>query len=304
MAFIDAQRAEGHAVESTCQVLREQGCRVACTNLPGVEARPTVALASMPRDGRDHRHGRHPGRAVRAPEDDSYLRRRATRSPTTPPTGSLENPGQERDPTRQRPRTTIPAKDGTRVGDLLNRTSPRRHSNRVWVADSPTYRSGRPVFVPFVVDVLAQRIVAWHGATDSARSWCWSRSGWRRGTATGTGHPVVAGELVHHHDAGSQYTSLRFAEHLARSVRALIGTVGDAYDIGSMESIIGLFKTECIGTDVLHARPFRTLADIEYATAGWVDWWNNRRSHGTLRCAFPGSRAGPLRCPHHDGVAV
>jgi hypothetical protein len=29
MAFIDAMRAEGHAVESTCRVLREQGCPVA-----------------------------------------------------------------------------------------------------------------------------------------------------------------------------------------------------------------------------------------------------------------------------------
>ena len=29
MAFIDDMRAEGHAVESTCRVLREQGCPVA-----------------------------------------------------------------------------------------------------------------------------------------------------------------------------------------------------------------------------------------------------------------------------------
>ena len=129
-----------------------------------------------------------------------------------------ENPGQERDPTRQRPRTTIPAKDGTRVGDLLNRTSPRRHPTGSGSRISPTYRSWPVCLCLFVVDVLAQRIVAWHGATDSARSWCWSRSGWRRGTATGTGHPVVAGELVHHHDAGSQYTSLRFAEHLPSKV--------------------------------------------------------------------------------------
>jgi putative transposase len=38
-----------------------------------------------------------------------------------------------------------------------------------------------------------------------------------------------------------------------------------------MESIIGLFKTECIGTTVFHAGPYKALADIEYATAGWVD---------------------------------
>ena len=54
-----------------------------------------------------------------------------------------------------------------------------------------------------------------------------------------------------------------------------------------MESIIGLYKTECIGTDVFHHGPFKTLADIEYATAGWVDWWNNRRLHGTLEMLTP-----------------
>jgi hypothetical protein len=29
MGFIDTMRGEGHAVESTCRVLREQGCQVA-----------------------------------------------------------------------------------------------------------------------------------------------------------------------------------------------------------------------------------------------------------------------------------
>jgi putative transposase len=29
MGFIDTMRAEGHAVESVCRVLREQGCQIA-----------------------------------------------------------------------------------------------------------------------------------------------------------------------------------------------------------------------------------------------------------------------------------
>lgn len=66
-----------------------------------------------------------------------------------------------------------------------------------------------------------------------------------------------------------------------------IGTVGDAYDNGLMESIIGLYKAECINTDVFHHRPFKTLGDIEYATAGWVDWYNNRRLHSTLGMLTP-----------------
>jgi len=49
-----------------------------------------------------------------------------------------------------------------------------------------------------------------------------------------------------------------------------------------MECVIGLFTTECIRTTVFHAAPYRTLADVEYAAAGWVDWYNNRRFHSAL----------------------
>ena len=80
-----------------------------------------------------------------------------------------------------------------------------------------------------------------------------------------------------------QYTSIRFTEHLAlEGITPSIGTVGDAYDNALMESIIGLFKTECIRTTVFHDGPYKTIADVEYATAGWVDWYNNRRLHSTL----------------------
>jgi putative transposase len=61
-----------------------------------------------------------------------------------------------------------------------------------------------------------------------------------------------------------------------------IGTIGDAYDNGLMESIIGLYKTEAIATGVFRDGPLKTLADVEYATAGWVDWWNRRRLHSSL----------------------
>jgi len=45
-----------------------------------------------------------------------------------------------------------------------------------------------------------------------------------------------------------------------------------------METIIGLFKTECIRTMIFHKGPYKTLADVEYATAGWVDWYNHPRN--------------------------
>ncbi|WP_329173359.1 integrase core domain-containing protein [Streptomyces sp. NBC_01477] len=86
-------------------------------------------------------------------------------------------------------------------------------------------------------------------------------------------------ELVHHFDAGSQYTSFRLAEHLeAAGIAASIGSVGNAYDNALMESTIGLFKTELIKP----GRPWRTLSQVELATAEWIDWYCHRRLHGEI----------------------
>ena len=58
VAFIDEMRAEGHAVESICRVLREQGCQVAARtyrawNQPGAAGR-------APHDHRRPRRGQGP----------------------------------------------------------------------------------------------------------------------------------------------------------------------------------------------------------------------------------------------------
>lgn len=81
----------------------------------------------------------------------------------------------------------------------------------------------------------------------------------------------------------SQYTSIRLTEHLGlEGITPSIGSVGDAYDNALMETINGLYKTECIRTTVFHPGPYKTIADVEYATSGWVDWYNNRRLHSSL----------------------
>jgi transposase InsO family protein len=85
-----------------------------------------------------------------------------------------------------------------------------------------------------------------------------------------------------------QYTSLHFTEHLAREeIAPSIGSVGDAYDNALMESVIGLYKTECIRRGPFHTGPLRTLADVEYATATWVEWWNHAGLHSTLDYRTP-----------------
>ena len=159
----------------------------------------------------------------------------------------------------------------------------------MWVTDFTYVRSWAGfVYVAFIVDVFAQRIVAWHAATTKTtdlvmvplRMAVWQRRH--------EGHPTAAGELIHHSDAGSQYTSVRFTEHLElEGISPSIGSVGDAYDNALMETINGLYKTECIRTTVFQPGPFRTVADVEYATAAWVEWYNNRRLHSTLGMVTP-----------------
>ncbi len=82
--------------------------------------------------------------------------------------------------------------------------------------------------------------------------------------------------------------SVRYPEHLAlQGIAASIGTVGDAYDNCLMESIIGLFKNECIRPGPLATGPLKNLTDVEMATMAWVVWWNHRRLHPTLAMFTP-----------------
>jgi len=75
------------------------------------------------------------------------------------------------------------------------------------------------------------------------------------------------------------YTSFAFTAHLLEAgIDVSIGTVGDAYDNALMESTIGLYKTELIKP----RGSWRSLADVELATAEYVDWYNTRRLHTTI----------------------
>src|SRR5204863_3493657 len=87
------------------------------------------------------------------------------------------------------------------------------------------------------------------------------------------GSASLAG-LVHHHDAGSQYTSIAFTERLAAAGAVpSVGSVGDAYDNALAESVIGLFKTELIKP----RGPWRSPEQVELATLEYADWYNHRR---------------------------
>jgi putative transposase len=91
------------------------------------------------------------------------------------------------------------------------------------------------------------------------------------------GHPLD--NAIHHSDAGSQYTSVRFAETLMLAgLAGSVGSVGDAYDNALAETTIGLYKTECTRDgSPLRIGPVATLADLDECTSAWVHWYNTQR---------------------------
>jgi len=187
-------------------------------------------------------------------------------------------------------RTTIPDRNAARAPDLLERDFTAPAPNQRWVADFTYVRAWAGfVYVSFVIDCYSRAIVGWHAATVKTTPLVTTalRMGlWRRDR---TGHPAGDG-LVHHSDAGSQFTSVSFAETLAlEGVAASIGSIGDAYDCehhgvnALAESTIGLFKNEAIRDgSPFRSGPLRTIDDVEWVTAGWVDWYNARRLHSTI----------------------
>lgn len=168
-------------------------------------------------------------------------------------------------------RTTIPDETVPRPADLVNRQFTATAPNRLWVADLTYVSTWQTVaYSAFIIDVFSRYIVGWRVAVslrtdlvlDALEQAIWSR---RAQDLSG---------LIHHSDRGSQYLSIRYTERLADEQAVVsVGSRGDSYDNALAESVIGLFKTEVIKKRA----PWRTVDEVELATARWVEWWNHRR---------------------------
>jgi len=183
---------------------------------------------------------------------------------------------------RHSTRTTRRAEQATRHPDLVHRGwGTPTGTDQLWVADfSYVWTLAGFVYVAFVVDVFSRAILGWRVATcmrtflvtDALRQ------------AVDVRHRAGAfwehGRLVHHSDAGSQYTSLALTAELAEAgIAGSIGTVGDALDNALCESTIGLFKTEAINDG---GPSWKNHADVEWQVARWVHWYNNDRLHSSI----------------------
>jgi putative transposase len=292
-------RADGHGVESICEVLRGQGLQVAPRSYRAWKTRPaadrTINDATVVGKLRSLRQRDAKGR--QKPEV-LYGRRKMTAWLARNGFAGISkhtvdrvmrDEGMNGLVRGRKTRTTIPAKNGKRAGDLLNREFFAPYPNHSWVTDFtyvPTWAGF--VYVAFAIDLYSRAIVGWQASTIKDTPFveaCLRMALWRRDH---TGRPVNRG-MIHHSDAGSQYTSIRFTDTVAlEGLVASIGTVGDAYDNAAAETVMGLYKNEAIA----NGSPFRTgalknLADVEEITFDWVNWYNNDRLHSYLDYQSP-----------------
>ena len=171
-------------------------------------------------------------------------------------------------------RTTIADPAAARPADLVNRRFGPPAPNRLWVADL-TYVSTWSGFayVAIVVDAYARRILGWRVAATMATSMVLDAIEQAIWTRQQDGIFDLK-DVVHHTDRGSQYTSIRFTERLAEAgIQPSVGAVGSSYDNALAETINGLYKTELIKP----RKPWRTIEEVELATAEWVHWFNHHR---------------------------
>jgi transposase InsO family protein len=168
-------------------------------------------------------------------------------------------------------RTTISDKAAPCPLDHVNRQFSAPAPNMLWVSDF-TYVSTWSgfVYVAFVIDTFARRIVGWRVSRTAHASFVLDALE----QALHERRPVHRGGLVHHSDRGSQYVSIKYTERLAEAgIEPSVGSVGDSYDNALAETINGLYKAE-----VIHRKgPWRSFEAVEFATLEWVDWFNHRR---------------------------
>ena len=168
-------------------------------------------------------------------------------------------------------RTTVSNAGVPCPADRVKRQFRAQRPNQLWVSDF-TYVSTWQgfVYVAFVIDVFARRIVGWRVSSSMRTDFVLDALE----QALYERRPAEHGSLVHHSDKGSQYVSIRYTERLTEAgIEPSVGSVGDAYDNALAETINGLYKAEVI----YRRSPWKTLEAVELATLEWVAWFNHHR---------------------------
>ena len=160
--------------------------------------------------------------------------------------------------------TTISTKNGVRAGDRLNRQFTALRPNHSWASDFTYVATWAGfVYVAFAIDLFSRAIVGWQASMVKDTSFveaCLRIELWRRDHAR---RPIEPG-MIHHSDAGSQGTSIRFTE-----------------------TVMALFGNEAISNN----SPFRTgpLKGLPEIVFDWISRYDNSGPAASSGTCHPGN---------------
>ena len=154
--------------------------------------------------------------------------------------------------------------------DKVNREFRVSRPNALWVVDFTYVHTWAGfVYVAFVIDAYARRIVGWKVSTSATAGFVPDALE----QAIHARRPGPEDGLIHHSDRGVQYLAMNYTQRLAEAnLVPSVGSVGDSYDIN------GLYKAEVIWRQ----RWWASAATVEMATLRWVDWFNHHRLFGPI----------------------
>ena len=160
--------------------------------------------------------------------------------------------------------------------DKVNREFRVSRPNALWVVDFTYVHTWTGfVYVAFVIDAYARRIVGWKVSTSATAGFVLDALE----QAIHARRPSPEDGLIHHSDRGVQYLAMSYTQRLAEAeLVPSVGSVGDSYDNAMAETINGLYKAEVIWRQ----RSWPNASAVEMATLRWVDWFNNHRLFGPI----------------------
>jgi len=174
--------------------------------------------------------------------------------------------------------TTRRDPDARPAPDLVDRDFTATAPNQLWVADITFVPTANGfLYLAVVLDAWSRKIVGWAMATHLRAELVVDALE----MAIGQRRP---GDVIHHSDQGSQYTSLAFGKRCKEAgVRPSMGSVGDAYDNAMCESFFATLECE-----LLDRRRFASQAEARMACFSFIEgWYNPVRLHSALGYRSP-----------------
>ena len=160
------------------------------------------------------------------------------------------------------------------ASNLLQQDFTAKAPNRRWSGDiTYVYTNQGWLYLAVVMDLYSRRIIGW-----SMDRWI-SRHLVLDALSMALDQRRPEGDLIHHSDRGSQYTSDEFRDELRRSgIDCSMSARGNCYDNAVVESFFGLMKRERVNRVRYRTRDEARADIFEYIEC----FYNRKRRHGYL----------------------